>query len=331
MATTIPVHSKSGTLPLNLEFTPDEYQGLLLQRLQVYLSGEDMLLGSLLSEPTRNLGPWLSGGSWMVWNEDVADYTPLKIGFLSEDKESGISLSAAPTENRTISLPDSDGTVAVLNDIYVPRSFRALGYFSDGISDGDTSYGSPSARFDVADEGQVIIGGYIQPDTTIETVNSSTDATLSKSTTGSGTGLSFSIPNRTVHIIDASQSFEFFGVLAGNTAIFPIINMPVGKRITIILMNASTDYTVTWPSSGVDRIGWTNDTAPTQPPAHAGQQTISVAYIQELDLDLTTHLWGRSDLDFSSSSAIVNPGHSGTVLPVGGPPYGGSGGPYHIP
>lgn len=258
MAVEIPVRTKFGKLPLNVEFTPNQYQALLLQRLKVYLSGDDVLLGSTVdSEPDRNIGAWWRTNNWWGWDETYAAYTPAKIGCLSADGKTGLSLTASPTEDRTQDLQNSDGTIALLDDAYTPR------------------------------------------ETTILTGTNPT--------------------------IFANASSDFYLELEGNTTIAGIHLMPLGKSFKIAIVNNSTAYTVTWPSVGANKIAWAGGVAPTQPVALPGQITMAIYTIRELNVGLTTHYWGESELDFVISSTDINP------TPAPPAPIAPSGGPFLIP
>lgn len=129
----LPLSAKVGKLPFNYEFIPSLYRKLFLQRARFYFSGEDVFLGSTEStEPLRNTGAWFTSGSLYAWRESIAKYTPADIGFVNEvtsggaTRAFGMSIVAAPTEGRILTLPDSDGTALLVTDVTVPKETVTL-------------------------------------------------------------------------------------------------------------------------------------------------------------------------------------------------------------
>src|SRR5690349_2930493 len=109
MSLTIPVHTVSAPLPLNASISARSYVPLLMQRIKVQLSSEEVLLGSTNTSglrPTRDIGPYIFLGSWFAWNKDYAGYEPSKMGFVSTSGKSGITLTADPlTAERSVNFP----------------------------------------------------------------------------------------------------------------------------------------------------------------------------------------------------------------------------------
>lgn len=65
--------------------------------------------------------------------------------------------------------------------------------FTDGVSNGTTTYTSATAAFTSADVGRTITGTNIPSNTTISSVTNATTIVLSAAATGSGTSLSFTL------------------------------------------------------------------------------------------------------------------------------------------
>lgn len=134
MASSLKVHTRAGNLPMGAKFTPAEYRPLLLQRMKVYLSGSDTIVGQMGGpEPSKNVGPWLKDGNkWWVYNDTLAKYVPASLGFLDSGNRAGIGIFAESlTANRTATFrPDISGTVAMTTDVFIPRPTITL----DGLT-----------------------------------------------------------------------------------------------------------------------------------------------------------------------------------------------------
>ncbi len=70
------------------------------------------------SEPLSDIGPWLDDDTWKVWS--VSEYVPMPV--VVGDANFIVSLTAAPTANRTQTLQDKDGTIALLSDVHGART-----------------------------------------------------------------------------------------------------------------------------------------------------------------------------------------------------------------
>lgn len=95
------------------------------------------------SEPTEDIGPWLDGRTWKAWNG--SEYAPATIYVGAAGDE--VLLSAFPSTNRTQTLQDKDGTIALLSDVQGGRSSISLLLTSREIdwSNSDNFYDSYSA------------------------------------------------------------------------------------------------------------------------------------------------------------------------------------------
>lgn len=107
---------------------PDPFSGTQQDLVQAFVDNltatvneNNLLLGQIGgTKPITDVGIWLDTSDGSIWVWDGAAYTPatVKLGNATDS----ITLSAGTlTADRTILLPDEDGTVALLSDIYVPR------------------------------------------------------------------------------------------------------------------------------------------------------------------------------------------------------------------
>lgn len=130
----------SGTFAGNVEDLKDAFT----DNLGGELDDTKLILGQIGgSEPLSDIGPWLDGRTWKAWNG--SNYTPAVINIGAAGDY--IGLTANPTSNRTQTLQDKEGTVALLSDIRDGRASVNLGLTSNVIdwSTSDNFFHSYSA------------------------------------------------------------------------------------------------------------------------------------------------------------------------------------------
>ncbi len=69
--------------------------------------------------PVSDIGPWLDGRVWKVW-DGVSAYVP--VGLQLGNSVHIISFDGSPTANRTQTFQDSTGIVALQSDVFTPRA-----------------------------------------------------------------------------------------------------------------------------------------------------------------------------------------------------------------
>lgn len=350
----IPVLSQSGPLPINIRFFPGDpmdnsdslpaYRDLLLQRMRIYLSGENggehgIILGSMNEEPQRDSGPWFNdpwyrgetpvngiNGSWWIWKNSSAAYIPAPIS-VSDGSDYAVTLAASPTANRIQSFSSQGDDpinnpvyIALLTDIYVPRETVVIGSFEDGASFSDNDFYSDSALFDPSDVDLSITGDNIQPLTTITAYVSPTLVTLSKPTLDTGDGLSFNVEGRTIAVIDGTRSSDFIMTLVNN--IETKVTAVAGQNITIALINDGTNYSVTWPTDADNAVMFPGGDNAVQPVSSTGESVIGIYTILENQItEVDQHLWCKSNVNGLNNTPP-------TPLTYGNPdPYYGGGSP----
>lgn len=108
-------------VPFHNIFTSGDVPDLataITSNLQGVIDSSNILLGQVGgAAPTSNVGLWVNGGILYYWNGSA--YVPMVVAV--GDGTHSVTLSASPTLNRTILLPDRDGTLALTVDIYTPR------------------------------------------------------------------------------------------------------------------------------------------------------------------------------------------------------------------
>lgn len=344
MSVTVPISQRAGRLPLNYEFTPADYRALLLQRLELYLSGDKVLLGTTdaTTAPISNVGGWFnpSTRSMWAWNAMHGQYEPADIGFLNGTH--GTTITASPTANRTLTIPDTTAT------------------YADGVANSTTTYTSATAAFVASDAGLPISGTNIPAGTTIASRTNSTTIVLSQAATATASGLTFhigragtallvqdvAIPKETVILtstsgtvstIDADVSRNFILTLTENSTIPSLTNMTLGsgKVIRIAIINSGTSYTVTWPTAGANEIKWPSSPSHTMPVASASRpNALAIFTITEANVGLTPHLWGDPEVSGFGSSGVIDTGgtdSAGGAYAGGDLPPSKGREPYNIP
>lgn len=118
-------------LPSDFKGSMQDFQSRFLLNLKGTVPDGNLLRGKIGgTKPNTNIGPWLNGSTWYVWNG--SEYVPatLKVGGagfivqLGDYTSVGSSAIALPTYVQT--LQDKDGTVALLDDIYKGRDAVVL-------------------------------------------------------------------------------------------------------------------------------------------------------------------------------------------------------------
>ena len=122
----VPVKMFAGKFPFNFSGTQYQVYKALIRRIRAYISGSSVLVGSQgVNSPDHNVGPYfLSLGSglsrWLTWNPSIGRYGE----DIKQLDNSGyhITLGAEPlTDSRDAIFPNQGGTVALLQDVFVPR------------------------------------------------------------------------------------------------------------------------------------------------------------------------------------------------------------------
>ena len=97
-------------------WTVEQFHQALAASLSAGTTTSNVMLGQVGgSAPLSNVGPWLNGTTLFAWNSGSSTYVPatIKIG----DATNQITLAGTPTANRTITIPDATGTLALTSDI----------------------------------------------------------------------------------------------------------------------------------------------------------------------------------------------------------------------
>lgn len=119
-------------LPADFAGTLQDFQDTFLANLRGTISETDVLTGQVGGTmPTTNVGPWLNGDTWYVWNG--VEYVPatVKVGNTDFTVQLGAATTSGASKSTiladyTQNLQDKDGTVALLSDVYVGRAAVTL-------------------------------------------------------------------------------------------------------------------------------------------------------------------------------------------------------------
>lgn len=119
-------------LPADFAGTLQDFQNTFLSNLRGYIEETSVLVGQVGGTmPVTDVGPWLNGDTWYVWNG--LEYVPavVKVGgagftvLLGSPTSIGDSKSAIIADY-TQTLQDKDGTIALLSDVYQGRAAVVL-------------------------------------------------------------------------------------------------------------------------------------------------------------------------------------------------------------
>ena len=78
MPNVLPLTIRSGSLPPNAKYTPQQFLDALATALQIESQQEFALFVSGAIEPVYNAGPFLLNGiTWRVWKDGLGAYGPL--------------------------------------------------------------------------------------------------------------------------------------------------------------------------------------------------------------------------------------------------------------
>lgn len=98
---------------VNPAWTIEQYHQALIASISSSTTSSLVMLGQVGgSAPVSNVGPWLNGTTWFAWNGSTYVPATIKVG----DATYQITLAGTPTVNRTITLPDASGTLALTSD-----------------------------------------------------------------------------------------------------------------------------------------------------------------------------------------------------------------------
>jgi hypothetical protein len=114
-------------IPPDFQGTLQDYQDRFLLNLHGHIEDTQVLTGQIGgARPTQDVGPWFSNDTWHSWNG--SEYVPatVKVGGAGYVVQLGDYTSVGdgvsnPLPNRIQTLQDKDGTVALLDDVYVGR------------------------------------------------------------------------------------------------------------------------------------------------------------------------------------------------------------------
>lgn len=76
MATELPLTFRASPLPSNFAGTPQQFLDALVARLAVDTQDALALFSASATTPTSDVGPWLNGQTWYVWNSGTGAYIP---------------------------------------------------------------------------------------------------------------------------------------------------------------------------------------------------------------------------------------------------------------
>lgn len=114
-------------LPPDFSGTLQDFQDRFLLNLRGHISETQVLLGQVGgAKPLTNIGPWLNDATWYVWNGSEYVPTTVRVGGPGYTVQLGNYTTVGDTKSsivasRTQLLQDKDGTVALLDDVYVGR------------------------------------------------------------------------------------------------------------------------------------------------------------------------------------------------------------------
>ena|SRR2546430_15547442 len=114
-------------LPLDFKGTLQDFQNRFLLNLKGTISDTQVLIGQVGgSKPTSNIGPWLNGDTWYVWNGSEYIPTTVKVGGAGFTVQLGSYTTVGNSTSNILAdktqlLQDKDGTIALLSDVYVGR------------------------------------------------------------------------------------------------------------------------------------------------------------------------------------------------------------------
>lgn len=125
----ITVTFSADPLPSDFSGSLQDFQTKFLSNLRGYIEDTEVLIGQINgARPTTNIGPWLNSDTWYVWNGSQYVPTSIKVG--GADYVVQLSNEYLNTKDiipdKTQTLQDKDGTVALLTDVYEGRSAIVL-------------------------------------------------------------------------------------------------------------------------------------------------------------------------------------------------------------
>lgn len=107
----------------NPTWTLEQFHQALIASITTSTTSSNVILGQVGGIlPVSNIGPWLNGTTWFSWNGSTYVPATIKVGGATYQ----VTLAATPTANRTITLPDKDGTLATTDDLNTGRGTTTL-------------------------------------------------------------------------------------------------------------------------------------------------------------------------------------------------------------
>ncbi len=127
MSSPLPITKTVGNLPLNFSGTPKQLFQAIVRRIRGTVDTGNLLIGDTTSTtaPTSDVGPWFDGKQWWFWNVTLSAYTS-EVHHIDGINNLTATFIANPTAQRLVYVPDKDGTLLMVNDIYVPRAMIIL-------------------------------------------------------------------------------------------------------------------------------------------------------------------------------------------------------------
>lgn len=121
---TYPLTFSDSGFPDPFTGSDQDFVDAFLQYLSASISSNNLLLGQIGGTmPVSNVGPWLDGNVWKIW--DGSTYVPAT----QQISNSGFTITFGAetlTGDRTPQFQDKSGTVAMLSDVYDGRGTIVL-------------------------------------------------------------------------------------------------------------------------------------------------------------------------------------------------------------
>lgn len=117
MSSALPLEITSGNLPSNYQGDFDDYFTAVQNRLKAVVPDNQVLTGYMGdTAPNVDIGPWFSVNYWKSWYSGTYKPSVYSAGY-----PYSVSLRANVSANRTQTVQDKSGVVALLYDVFVPR------------------------------------------------------------------------------------------------------------------------------------------------------------------------------------------------------------------
>ena len=121
----ININFTADAIPEDFSGTFQDFQDRFLTNLRGTIDSASVLGGQIGGvDPDSDIGPWLDGTTWKVWNGSGYVPTMVKVGGAGYVVQLGNYTTSGDQSilpDRIQTLQDKDGTVALLSDVYVGR------------------------------------------------------------------------------------------------------------------------------------------------------------------------------------------------------------------